>query len=110
MPGRFQNETSFHCDWTGRQSSRIVVARNTADDIQYDSHLNAFVAIPYSKITEGVLQRERIPHTALANELVVHGNESEKFAGLLNAEIRRPMSEGILDPKEPESLRMMRDL
>jgi len=91
-------------------TSRIVVARNTQDDIQYDSHLNAFVAIPYSKITEGVLQRERIPHTALANELVVHGNESEKFAGLLNAEIRRPMSEGILDPKEPESLRMMREI
>ncbi len=55
-------------------------------------------------------ERERIPHTALANELVVHGNESEKFAGLLNAEIRRPMSEGILDPKEPESLRMIREI
>jgi hypothetical protein len=91
-------------------TSRIVVARNMHDDIQYDSHLNAFVAIPYSKITEGVLQRERIPHTALANELIVHGNESEKFAGLLNAEIRRPMSQGILDPKEPESLRMMREI
>ena len=65
------------------------------DAIEYESQLNAFVSIPYSKITEGVLQRERIPHTSTAlaglgaNEIIVHGNESEKFAGLLNAEIRR---------------------
>ena len=81
-------------------------------DIEYESQLNAFVSIPYSKITEGVLQRERIPHTStsVANEIIVHGNESEKFAGLLNAEIRRPMSQGVLDPKEPESLRMLREI
>src|SRR5262249_22663967 len=40
----------------------------------------------------------------------VHGNESEKFASLLNAEIRRPMAQGVLDAKEPESLRMMREI
>jgi hypothetical protein len=81
-------------------------------DIEYESQLNAFVSIPYSKITEGVLQREKIPHTStsVASEIIVHGNESEKFAGLLNAEIRRPMSQGVLDPKEPESLRMLREI
>ena len=35
------------------------------------------------------------------------GNESEKFAGLLNAEMRRPMSQGVLDAKEPDSLSMI---
>ncbi len=91
-------------------TSRIVVAKRPEHEIQFESQLNAFVSIPYSKITEGVLQRENIPHTAVAGELIVHGNESEKFAGLLNAEIRRPMSAGVLDPKEPESLRMMREI
>jgi hypothetical protein len=95
-------------------TSRIVAAHtghgHTKSDVDYDSQLNAFVTIPYAKITEGVLERERIPHTTLAGEIVVHGNESEKFAGLLNAEIRRPMSHGVLDPKEPESLRMMREI
>ena len=87
-------------------------AAQDSHDIEYESQLNAFVSIPYSKITEGVLQRERIPHTStsIANEIIVHGNESEKFAGLLNAEIRRPMSQGVLDPKEPESLRMLREI
>jgi hypothetical protein len=95
-------------------TSRIVIAQPGenagAENIQYHSQLNAFTAIPFSKITEGVLERENVPHTTLAGEIVVHGNESEKFAGLLNAEMRRTMSQGVLDPKEPESLRMMREI
>jgi len=96
-------------------TSRIVAASKNhgsvgPENFEYDSQLNAFVTIPYAKITESVLERERVPHTTHAGELVVHGNESEKFAGLLDAEIRRPMSHGVLDPKEPESLRMMREI
>ena len=78
-------------------TSRIVVAQRAEGEIQYDSQLNAFVTIPFSKITESVLERERVPHTVLAREIMVHGNESEKFAGLLNTEIRRPMTRGVLD-------------
>jgi len=91
-------------------TSRIVIARREEDDFRYESQLNAFVAIPYSKITAGVLEREAIPHTVRGEEIIVHGNESEKFAGLLNAETRRTMSVGLLDAKEPESLSMMREI
>ncbi len=91
-------------------TSRIVVARRAEQDIHYESQLNAFVAIPHSKMTEGVLDREKIPHTALPSEIVVHGNESENFAGLLNAEMRRTMSQGVLAAQEPESLRMIREI
>jgi hypothetical protein len=91
-------------------TSRIVIARRAEDDFRYESQLNAFVAIPYSKITEGVLEREKIPHTVQAGQIIVHGNESEKFAGLLNAETRRPMTGGVLDAKEPDSLSMIREI
>ncbi len=91
-------------------TSRIVVARREEQDIRYESQLNAFVTIPYSKITEGVLEREKIPHTVRAGEIIVHGNESEKFAGILNSETRRPMTRGMLDAKEPESLHMLREI
>jgi hypothetical protein len=91
-------------------TSRIVVAQRAEGEIQYDSQLNAFVTIPFSKITQSVLERERVPHTVLAREIMVHGNESEKFASLLNTDIRRPMTGGVLDAKEPESLRMMREI
>ena len=91
-------------------TSRIVVARKASDDYEFESQLNAFVSIPHSKITAAVLEREKIPHTTLAGEIIVHGNESEKFAGILNAEMRRPMSRGVLDAREPEGLRMIREI
>ena len=57
-----------------------------------------------------MLDREKIPHTVQAGQIIVHGNESEKFAGLLNAETRRPMTGGLLDAKEPDSLSMIREI
>lgn len=91
-------------------TSRIVVARRTAGEPEYESQLNAFVSIPYSRITAATLEREDVPHTVEPEEIIVHGNESEKFAGLLNAEMRRPMTGGVLDPKEPASLKMIREI
>lgn len=91
-------------------TSRIVAARRSGAENSYDSQLNAFVSVPYSKITAATLLRENVPHTVEAQQILVHGNESEKFAGLLNAEIRRPMHQGVLDPKEPDSLKVTREI
>lgn len=91
-------------------TSRIVAARRSGAENTYDSQLNAFVSVPYSKITAAALLRENVPHTVEAQQILVHGNESEKFAGLLNAEIRRPMHHGVLDPKEPDSLKVTREI
>ena len=91
-------------------TSRLVVARQTGDVVRYESQLNAFVSIPHSKMTEGVLRREHIPHTVQAGQIMVQGNESEKFADLLNVETRRTMTKGFLDPREEGSLQVIREL
>jgi hypothetical protein len=91
-------------------TSRIVAARRAGDDFQYDSQLNAFVTIPYSKMTAAVLERESVPHTVQSSDILVYGNESEKFAGLLDVEIRRPMTRGTLDAKEPEGLNLIQQI
>jgi len=91
-------------------TSRIVIARRTEQEYRYESQLNAFVRIPLSKLTQAALERERIPHTSAAGEIVVHGDESEKFAGLLNTEIRRTMSQGVLDAREPDAMRMLGEI
>ena len=91
-------------------TSRIVLARRANETIDYASELNAFVSIPYSKLTAGVLEKENVPHMVDGESIIVHGNESEKFADLLNAETRRPMKNGVLDAKEPESLSVIRHL
>src|SRR5438874_6552634 len=91
-------------------TSRIVAARSVGEEIKYDIQLNAFVTIPYSKMTESVLQKEGVPHTVQANEIIVHGNESERFADLLNKDIRRTMTRGVLNPDEPDSVRLIREI
>jgi hypothetical protein len=89
-------------------TSRIVTARQVNNEFKYDTQLNAFVAIPYSKMTENVLQKEHVPHAVEGGEILVHGNESERFADLLNKDVRRTMTRGFLNPDEPENVRLIR--
>lgn len=91
-------------------TSRICLAERSGEDFQYETQLNAFVSIPYSKMTESVLKKEKVPHTVNGPEIVVHGNESDRFADLLNVDTRRTMSRGVLNPAEPESLSMIRKI
>ncbi|HTS29538.1 MAG TPA: hypothetical protein VMH81_26895 [Bryobacteraceae bacterium] len=90
-------------------TSRIVTARQAADQsIKYDSQLNAFVTIPYSKMTENVLRKESVSYSVDGEEIVVHGNEAERFADLLKKETRRTMARGILNSGEPDGLKIIR--
>src|SRR5437588_8565988 len=91
-------------------TSRICLAQRAGEEFQYETQLNAFVNIPFSKMTEGVLKKEKVPHTVSGAEIVVHGNESDRFADLLNVETRRTMDKGLLNPQEPDSLDMMRKI
>lgn len=91
-------------------TSRICLASQSAENYEYKTQLNAFVTIPFTKMTESVLRKAGVPYTTSGGELIVHGNESEKFADLLNVETRRTMNRGVLNSAEPESLTMLRNI
>jgi hypothetical protein len=91
-------------------TSRVCLAQRVGDEYQYETQLNAFVTIPFSNMTESVLNKEKVPHTVNGPEIVVHGNESDRFADLLNVETRRTMDKGVLNPAEPDSLGMLRKI
>jgi hypothetical protein len=91
-------------------TSRVCLAQRVGEEFQYETQLNAFVSIPFSRMTENVLKKEKIPHTITGPEIVVHGNESDRFADLLNVETRRTMDRGVLNPAEPDSLAMLRKI
>jgi hypothetical protein len=91
-------------------TSRIVTARRKDKDLQFPKQLNAFVTIPFSKLTQGVLKKERIPHLIQDSEIVVYGDESERFANLFHKETRRPMLRGVLNKDETESPVLVRHL
>jgi hypothetical protein len=91
-------------------TSRIVVARNTDKKYHYETCLNAFLTLPYSKLAESLLQRENVFHEVHGDELVVAGDDAQKFAEVFHAETRRPMRNGVLNPQEPYALAVVRQI
>jgi actin-like ATPase involved in cell morphogenesis len=89
-------------------TSRVVVARAKDKKQQYDTQLNAFLTLPYTKLAESLLQRENVFHEVQGDEIVVAGNDAEKFAEVFHIETRRPMAQGVLNPGEPYSLAVVR--
>jgi hypothetical protein len=85
-------------------TSRIVVARKTDKKTYYDSQLNAFVTLPHSKLSESLLLQENVFHEVQGSEIIVAGNDAQKFAEIFHVETRRPMLNGVLNPHEPHSL------
>jgi len=91
-------------------TSRMVVARAKDKKQSYDAQLNAFITLPYSKLAESLLQRENVFHEVQGSDLVVAGNDAERFAEVFHVETRRPMVNGVLNPDEPHSLAVVRRL
>jgi hypothetical protein len=89
-------------------TSRIVAARGRDKNCRYDSQLNAFITLPYSKLAENLLTREEVFHEVFDNEIVIAGNDAQQFAEVFHVETRRPMLRGVLNPREPHGVRVLR--
>jgi hypothetical protein len=91
-------------------TSRIVAARRAAEGFAYESQLNAFVSVPHTGLTAAALTQERVPHVVQGPAIMVHGNESQRFADLLHQEVRRPMTRGAINPDEPDGFQVIRQI
>ena len=89
-------------------TSRIVAARPSSSDFSFQSELNAFVSVPFSKMTENAMRREGISFDVRGEEILVRGNEAPRFADLLNLDTRRPMTLGVLNPTEADGVTVVR--
>ncbi len=89
-------------------TSRIVAARSVNGEQPCEGQLNAFIHLPWSKLAEKLLIQESVFHEVRGSEIVVAGNDAEKFAEILHIETRRPMVDGLLNPDEPHGLAVLR--
>jgi hypothetical protein len=85
-------------------TSRIVVARLNDKQYEYAVQLNAFIVLPYSKLTESLMVQANVFHEVRGQEIIVAGSDAERFAEVFHVETRRPMFKGLLNPSEPHSL------
>jgi actin-like ATPase involved in cell morphogenesis len=87
-------------------TSRIVVA-DGPDGERRRSQLNAFVPVPVSEMAENMLKQRGMVYEKNCKNLFVYGNDSDFFASFLDTDARRPMSEGLINPREENSQHMI---
>lgn len=92
-------------------TSRVVLATGSAENARTVDELNAFIALPYSKLTERIFKQKNVPYQLNGGtELQVYGNEAARFANVFNIEVRRPMSGGTLNPTEEQSMNVLQSI
>lgn len=85
-------------------TSKIVSSRKKAKGIDSAWELNAFIPVPYSHFTETILGQNEIAYYRDGEDLVIFGSATEKFANMFNADVRRPMADGMLNPREKAAM------
>lgn len=89
-------------------TSKIMAIRQSNNELKASTEINAFLPLPYSRITENILLQNKVHYYQNNGHFFVYGNNAEKFAGLFNAETRRPMSGGLINPDEPSALTLIK--
>src|SRR3954467_2406910 len=87
-------------------TSRIVVS-DGPEGSRRRAQLNAFVPVPVSEMAENMLKQRGMIYERNCKNLYVYGNDSDFFASFLDTDARRPMSEGLINPKEENSQHMI---
>jgi hypothetical protein len=85
-------------------TSRIVLASQRGAKTEFAEELNAFITLPYQKMTAAMLEREEIHHFVSDGQIYAFGNRVDEFANIVGGTTRRPMQTGLLNPDEPRSL------
>ncbi len=85
----------------------IACAEKVNNEIVFRSQRNAFFEIEYNDFTEKLLTNSKVKYIIKENKLYVVGEEALEFANIFNKDTRRPLSRGIISPKEKEALPMV---
>lgn len=85
----------------------LVCAQKDNNNLIFRSQRNAFFEIEYNDFTKNILNNSKVKYILKENKLYVVGEEALEFANMFNKDTRRPLSNGIISPKEKEALPMV---
>jgi len=90
-------------------TSRIVVAESNGSDCRYRAERNAFLALPASRLTQAMLDKESVSYKVGDADILVLGEKAEQFANIFCRDTRRPMQNGLLNPAERRGLEVIEE-
>lgn len=88
----------------------VRCAHTENDEIIFKSQRNAFFEVEYTGFTKKIFNDFKIKYTIKDDKLYIVGDEALQFANIFNKETRRPLSEGVISPKEEEALPIVEQL
>ena len=86
----------------------IICAEKEGEDIVFMQQRNAFMNLESSDLTKDMLDTSKVLYIEEENGISLLGEDAFKFATIFEKEARRPMSKGIISPKEKEAIPIMK--
>jgi len=78
----------------------VVGAKDIGGKTHFASVRDAFFTLEYNDLLVDMMKKAGVDHIRRGNEIVVVGDKSIEFANTFRAELRRPLQDGVISPKE----------
>lgn len=82
----------------------IYSAQKTGLEVAFREERNAFLDIEHNDFTEEIFKKSNVKYALKENRLYIVGEEAIKFANLFGKNTRRPLRDGVINPKEEDAL------
>ncbi|RME73983.1 MAG: hypothetical protein D6776_06075 [Planctomycetota bacterium] len=86
----------------------ISAVQDREGNLYIKAQRNAFIDIDQDDFTRNMLTKLGVQYVILNNRMVVVGDPAFELANIFNRETRRPMSHGMISPKEADALPIMK--
>jgi actin-like ATPase involved in cell morphogenesis len=86
----------------------ISAVQDKEGNLYIKAQRNAFIDIDQDDFTRNMLTKLGVQYVILNNRMVVVGDPAFELANIFNRETRRPMSHGMISPKESDALPIMK--
>jgi len=81
----------------------VVGARDSGGKTQFTTVRDAFFTLEHNELVVDMMKSAGVDHVRRGNEIVVVGEKSIEFANTFRAELRRPLQDGVISPKEKDA-------
>lgn len=81
----------------------VVGAKQEGDKIRFTSIRDAFFTLENNDLLVDMMKKAGVDHVIRGDEVVVIGDKSIEFANTFRAELRRPLQDGVISPKEKDA-------
>jgi len=86
----------------------IICAEKEGEDVVFIQQRNAFMNLDSNDLTKNMLDISKVLYIEEEKGISLLGEDAFKFATIFEKEARRPMSHGIISPKEKEAIPIMK--